>query len=65
MEPLMYNDSQVCEARTVGNSSSIQGNLERKKQRLEAELKDVNAALDALNANPEVAKLMELVVKAR
>lgn len=42
----------------------IRVGLESKKQRLEQQLADVNAALQALDANPEVAKLLELVGRA-
>lgn len=49
----------------VGESSSITGSLERKKQQFEKDLQVVNEALEALKANPEVTKLIELVNKAR
>jgi len=35
-----------------------------RKVRLESQLKDVNAAIEALDKNPEVASLLELVGKA-
>jgi len=48
-----------------GSDESITGQLTRKKQRLERELNDVTQALDALNNNPELTKVLELVNKAR
>jgi len=35
-----------------------------KKSALEQQLADVSAALDALRANPEIAKVVELISKA-
>lgn len=35
--------------------------LEQKKRHLEAELTNVNAALDALTAHPDIEKVFELV----
>ena len=49
----------------VASDSSIRGTLDRKKLRLEISLKEVNAALDALNDNPKVAEVLELVMRAR
>ena len=40
---------------------TLMGNLQRRKQRAEVELQQVNEALEALEKNPEVAKLLELV----
>jgi hypothetical protein len=45
--------------------TSVIGHLQRKKVRLEADLGRVNAALEALNQNPEVARVFELVARAR
>lgn len=42
---------------------TLLGNLHRRKQRAETELKQVNEALIALEKNPEVAKLLELISK--
>ncbi len=44
--------------------TTINDRLISKKRRLESELKDVNDALDALNANPEIARVLTLVGKA-
>ncbi len=38
--------------------------LEDKKAQLESQLAKVNAALDALKANPEISNLLQLVGKA-
>ena len=40
------------------------GNLQRKQRRAQQELDNVNAALVALNDNPAVANLLELISKA-
>lgn len=45
-------------------ATTINDRLKSKKLRLESELKDVNEALDALNANPEIARVLSLVGKA-
>lgn len=42
---------------------SMKENLEHQKSELEARLQRINAALDALNAHPEVMKVLELVSK--
>ncbi len=42
---------------------SIEDRLLQQKNRLEANLADVNAALEALQANPEVMKIMCLISK--
>lgn len=66
MEECNYAVPEPCgQLKSVGETSSIQGSLERKKQALERNLSDVNSALDAMKANPEIAKLLELVNKAR
>lgn len=43
---------------------SIRENLENTKRRLTQQLSDTTAALEALEANPEVARVIELVAKA-
>lgn len=42
---------------------SIEDRLIQRKQRLESDLEDVNKALLALQANPEVLKIMCLISK--
>lgn len=44
--------------------TTINDKLQSKKRRLESELADINAALDALAANPEIARVLTLVGKA-
>lgn len=46
-------------------SPSIIDTLKRKKARMETDLANVNAALEALEKNPEVANVLELVCRAR
>lgn len=45
-------------------SPSIVDNLQRQKKGLEERLSRVNAALEALAANPETTKVLELIAKA-
>lgn len=57
-----------CDAITMGTGSSlrnatIQERLLARKQSLTRDLADVNAALDALHANPEVLKVLCLISK--
>lgn len=59
-----YDDSPKCA--TVGSdcrNPSIKERLESQKQSLTAQLKRVNDALEALNANLEVLKVLELLSK--
>ena len=42
---------------------SIEDRLLQKKERLEQDLQDINAALEALQANPEILKIMVLISK--
>lgn len=67
MELGMYTGGPECNVKEsiCGSDSSITGDLTRKKQRLETQLSEVNAALDALKDNPELTKVLELVSKAR
>lgn len=58
--------SQVAECGTCEASVgpiTVVDRLNQRKQRLERELADLNAAIDALNANPEVTKILALVSK--
>jgi hypothetical protein len=52
----------------VGSTAEVENNifirLKRSKEHHERELAKVNAALDALEQQPEVAKLLEAVMKA-
>lgn len=65
MDSLLYASECESPQKCVGEQSSIKGSLERKKQNLEKQLATVNEALEALNANPELLKVLELVNKAR
>jgi len=42
---------------------TLVGNLNRRKSRCETELQQVNAALEALKKNPEIANILELISK--
>lgn len=44
---------------------SILGSLKRKQLRLTADLEAVNQAVSALEANPDLMKVLELVANAR
>lgn len=46
-------------------SPSLAETLKRRKQHLEADLANVTGALEALEKNPEVARVLELVARAR
>lgn len=43
---------------------SIRDGLFNRKQSLEKQLVDINAAIEALDKNPEITKVLELVGKA-
>ena len=43
---------------------TVRENLENKRDVLRTALADVDAALEALDANPEVSKVLELLAKA-
>ena len=49
----------------VCRDDSIRGRLIRRKAEHEERLATVNAALDALDKNPEVAGVLELIQRAR
>ncbi len=49
---------------SVEVATTINDRLYSKKRRLELELKEVDEALEALNANPEIARVLTLVSKA-
>lgn len=46
-------------------SPSLLDNLKRRQRDAAERLNDLNAAIAALEANPEVAKVLELVAKTR
>lgn len=51
-----------CESKGI-SQPSIEDRLIQQKNMLESRLKDVNAALEALQSNPEVLKIMCLISK--
>jgi len=52
-----------CE-RLMPRQVTVRENLENKRDKLRTSLADVDAALDALDANPEVSKVLELLARA-
>jgi hypothetical protein len=64
MESLIGNALSQCDSPKACVQLDLRGNLTESKNRLEQRLADVNAAIDALDKNPEVARLLELVGKA-
>lgn len=48
---------------TIDRSPTVEERLLRRKSDLELQLKDVTAALEALQANPEILKIMCLISK--
>lgn len=60
-----YDPGEVTTLGKVLTRPTITQNLEMKKAHLEEELKVINEALEALKANPDIEKLMNLVAKAQ
>ena len=58
--------NQGCEAPLTKEcyADTLISNLKRKHLRAKAELESVTAALEALEKNPEVANILELISKA-
>jgi chaperonin cofactor prefoldin len=52
-----------CGQAEISNPDLKEGLINR-KQRLEVQLKDINDAIEALERNPEVARILELVGRA-
>ena len=52
--------SNCCEPRRM----TVRENLQNKKDTLTKALADVQAAIEALDANPEVSKVLELLARA-
>lgn len=59
----VYPDSP-CETTNESFTDSLISNLKRKQLRAQSELDSVTAALTALEKNPEIANLLELISKA-
>jgi hypothetical protein len=47
------------------SSPSLLDNLKRRQKEAQSRLEDLNAAITALESNPEVARVLELVARAR
>ena len=66
---LMHTEAQGLELPTgslgVWHQPGIEDQLREAKEHLEVRLADVDAALEALEANPEVLRVMNLVSKAQ
>ena len=58
LRPMEFN--VACEAR----KPTVREVLEGKRRTLTAQLCDVNAAIEALDAAPEVSKVLELLARA-
>lgn len=56
---------EVANSPKLAESPSPLDTLKRKKLGLESKLKDVDAAIEALEANPGVCQVLELLAKAR
>ena len=59
-ESLAPMGQACCEPRRT----SVHETLQNKKETLTRALADVQAAIDALDANPEVSKVLELLARA-
>lgn len=55
--------SSLCE-KPIGGNVGVVSILKQRQSHLQSQLDEVNAALAALEANPEIAKTLELVTKA-
>lgn len=60
METIKYDLSAPQEC----TNPDLKEGLINRKQRLEVQLKDINDAIEALERNPEVARILELVGRA-
>ena len=60
---LLTNDP-CCDSKICESSNSIPDRLHSRKRSLEAQLAETNAAIDAMQKNPEVATVLTLVAKA-
>lgn len=63
MNELIVNEGG-CEPKACEVSTTLNDRLTAKKRKLETELSETNAALEALAANPEVARVLTLVCRA-
>lgn len=60
-----YEDQEKCVGPSLTNSPSVLDNMKRRKLQLEEGLKDVNDCIQALEANPEITRVLELISKTR
>lgn len=67
MDPLGVVRLNQCETQTTKECyvDTLIGQLKRKQQRASADLAAANEALEALEKNPEIAKVLELLLKTR
>ena len=56
--------NEACDSPKVCCDNDVLTRLQSRKRCLERELVDVNAALEALDSNPEVTKVLVLLTKA-
>ena len=61
-EPRAMGLAECCDMEA--RRSTVREALENKKQSMTKALADVQAAIDALDANPEVSKVLELLARA-
>jgi len=60
----IFNDIESpCETSIAPRSDTILDNLKRRKLRAEDELAKINGAIEAMEKNPEVTKVLELIAK--
>lgn len=66
MDPLrnLASMQECCDSPKQVMSPSVLENLIRRKTQLEDSLARVNAAIEALQENPQVSKVLELLAKA-
>lgn len=63
---MLGEDYPVCESpsKFVSTSNDVVTRLQERQARLKAELAKVDAAIEALEKNPEVANILKLVTAA-
>lgn len=66
MDPLLNLSHEPCEQLTTkccDVSPTMEQSLSEKRQRLTNQLKDLDAAIEALKANPGITSVLELIRK--
>ena len=61
----VLSGTERCEPPSQCMSPSLLDGLKRRQRQLSSSLADVNAAVEALEGSPEVAKVLELVARVR